>query len=138
MCCTFCCEHVGFPLVPPEGFAGTYKGNAYFIVEKISRSLSSLVSDLTLDVSLNDLLSIALQMLEILRILFNNGKVLKNLHVNDFFLRRTTRGYRLILLNQDFYMKLLYCLLITSRESFFIDDPTFASISVMSGNGLLV
>ena len=50
----------------------------------------------------NDLVNIAIQILEILSFLFNKQKVLRNLHVNDFALRRTTRGYRVILVNQDF------------------------------------
>ena len=56
-------------------------------------------------VSKDDLLNLASQILEILYILFSNDLVLKNLHINDFMLRRTTRGFRAVLINQDFYTK---------------------------------
>ena len=56
-------------------------------------------------VSIDDLLNLASQILEILYILFSNDLVLKNLHINDFMLRRTTRGFRAVLINQDFYTK---------------------------------
>ncbi|OAO17892.1 hypothetical protein AV274_0348 [Blastocystis sp. ATCC 50177/Nand II] len=113
-----------FPVIPPSNSCGSYNGNEYFVFEKVSRSLSSIVSDASLDVSDNDLVVTAYQILEILRILFDAQKVLKNLHVNDFFFRRTTKGYRTVLLNQDF----------VTKECFFIEDPTFTSVSVMSGN----
>ena len=122
-------------MIPPSDSCGSYKGNEYFVFEKVSRSLSSIVSDTTLDVSDNDLLVTAYQILEILRILFGAQKVLKNLHVNDFFFRRTTKGYRTVLLNQDFVTKSCPLYALTSRECFFIEDPTFTSVSVMSGKG---
>ena len=50
-------------------------------------------------------MNIAIQILEILQLLFSQNKILKNLDVHDFFLRRTTKGYRVVLLNQDFYTK---------------------------------
>ena len=127
---------VGFPVIPPSNSCGSYNGNEYFVFEKVSRSLSSIVSDASLDVSDNDLVVTAYQILEILRILFDAQKVLKNLHVNDFFFRRTTKGYRTVLLNQDFVTKSWPLYLLTSRECFFIEDPTFTSVSVMSGNGI--
>ena len=126
---------LGFPVIPPSYSCGSYLGNEYFVFEKVSRSLSSIVSDSTLDVTDNDLLVIAYQLLEILCILFNNQKVLKNLHVNDFFFRRTTKGYRTVLLNQDFVTKLIPLYVLIPRECFFIEDPTFTSASVMSGKG---
>lgn len=86
---------------------GLYCGREYFIFERVSRSLSSIISDSTMMVSEQDMYNIAYQLLEILHILFTNGLILKNMHVNDFFLRRTTKGFRVILLNQDFYKK--YC-----------------------------
>ena len=53
--------------------------------------------------SKDDLVNIAIQIMDILRHLFAKKKVLKNLHVNDFSLRRTTKGYRVVLMNQDFF-----------------------------------
>lgn len=56
----------------------------------------------------NDIYNIAYQLLSIMKILISDGKVLKNIHVNDFFLRRTTKGFRVVLLNQDFYTKYVF------------------------------
>lgn len=95
----------GFPIIPPSESYGSYNGNEYFVFERVSRSLSSVVSDTSLVVTDEDLFTIAFQLLEIVRICFAEGKVFKNLHVNDFFFRRTTRGYRIVLLNQDFFSK---------------------------------
>ena len=67
--------------------------------------MSAVISDESFVVSKDDLLNLASQILEILYILFSNDLVLKNLHINDFMLRRTTRGFRAVLINQDFYTK---------------------------------
>ena len=61
------------------------------------------ITNRSLHVSQDDLVNIAVQLFEILHFLIVDGKVLKSLSVNDFILRRTTKGYRLVLLNQDFY-----------------------------------
>lgn len=99
------CSSLGFPIVPPRRASGTYNGNEYFLIEKVNRSLSAVISDESFVVSKDDLLNLASQILEILYILFSNDLVLKNLHINDFMLRRTTRGFRAVLINQDFYTK---------------------------------
>ena len=96
---------VGFPVIPSNGSYGFYCGREYFIFEKSTNSLSSIISNQSFSASEQDLLTIAYQLLSIANILFSDGKVLKNIHVNDFFLRRTTKGYRVVLLNQDFYNK---------------------------------
>ena len=99
------CWTIGFPLIPPKGASGIYNGNEYFLIEKFSRSLSAVISDESFFVSKDDLLNIADQILTTLYTLFTNNLVLKNLHINDFFLRRTSRGFRVVFLNQDFYIK---------------------------------
>lgn len=91
--------------MPPKRASGIYNGNEYFLIEKVNRSLSAVISDESFVVSKDDLLNVASQILEILYILFSNDLVLKNLHINDFLLRRTTRGFRVVLFNQDFYTK---------------------------------
>ena len=94
---------VGFPVIPSDGSYGFYCGREFFVFEKSTNSLSSVISNQSFNASEQDLLTIAYQLLSIVSILFLDGKVLKNIHVNDFFLRRTTKGYRVVLLNQDFY-----------------------------------
>lgn len=98
---------VGFPIIPTSNSSGYLYGQFYFVFEKVNRSLSSILSDNSLDISVNDLGTIACQILEILQYCFSKNKVVKNLGVNDFYLRRTTKGYRVIFLNQDFYSKYL-------------------------------
>ena len=81
---------------------GYYEGRYYFVFEKLCRSLSFLISDSSLEVTECDLAYVAYQILEILSYCFSRNKILKNIHINDFYIRRTTRGCRVILLNQDF------------------------------------
>lgn len=96
---------VGFPIIPSSNSSGYLNDRFYFVFEKVNRSLSSILSDNSLDISVDDLGTIACQILEILQYCFSQNKVMKNLGVNDFYLRRTTKGYRVIFLNQDFYSK---------------------------------
>ncbi|KAK8828785.1 hypothetical protein WA577_000266 [Blastocystis sp. JDR] len=114
-----------FPIVPLKNASGVYEGHEWFVYERVSKPLSDVATSNTLKVSRDDEINIAVQILEILQFLFAQNKVLKNLDVHDFFLRRTTKGYRVILLNQDFYTK----------ESFTIEDTTYTSTSVIHGNG---
>lgn len=94
---------LGFPIIPLENVEGTYEGHEYFVYERISKTLSEIVLSNSINVSKDDLVNIAIQIMDILRHLFAKKKVLKNLHVNDFSLRRTTKGYRVVLMNQDFF-----------------------------------
>ena len=108
-----------------NGATGVYESHKYFVYESVSRDLKSVVLDNTLHVSRDDLVNIAIQILTILQYLFERGMVLNNLTIDDFVLRRTTRGYRVILLNQEFY----------TGELMSIDDTTFVSPSILHGNG---
>lgn len=94
---------LGFPIIPQHHVSGYYEGNPYFVYERIAKTLMDVITNRTLHVSRDDLVNIAVQLFEILHFLIVEGKVLRNLTVNDFLLRRTTKGYRLVLLNQDFY-----------------------------------
>lgn len=118
-------DTIGFPIIPIKGAKGAFEGHEYFVYENVSRDLKSIISDNTLHVSRDDLVNIAIQILTILQYLFEKGMVLNNLTIDDFILRRTTRGYRVILLNQDFY----------SGELVSINDTTFVSPSILHGNG---
>ena len=116
---------VGFPIIPLRDAKGVYEGHQYFVYEHVSRELKSVLSDKSLHVTRDDLINIAIQILDILRHLFSKGLILKDFTVDDLFLRRTTKGYRVILLNQDFY----------SGGLPNISDTTFVSPSVLHGNG---
>ena len=96
---------LGFPIVPLENMEGTYEGHEYFVYERISKPLNEIVRSNSMNVTKDDLVNVAIQILGILRHLFAKKKILKNLHVNDFSLRRTTKGYRVVLMNQDFFEK---------------------------------
>lgn len=74
----------------------------------MKKSLSCILSDSTIQLSPEDYVVIAYQLLDIVEFCFAHGKVFKNLSVNDFFIRRTTKGYRVVLLNQNFYTKYIY------------------------------
>lgn len=103
--------------------------------ERVSKTLEEVVTNPSIHASRDDLVNIAIQILDILRTLFMENRVLKYLHINDFVLRRTTKGYRVVLVNQDFYEGSAVSIGIDRRESVAIEDPTFASVSVMNGNG---
>lgn len=96
--------------MPLKNASGVYEGHEWFVYERVSKPLSDVATSNTLKVSRDDEINIAVQILEILQFLFAQNKVLKNLDVHDFFLRRTTKGYRVILLNQDFYTKWGVCM----------------------------
>ncbi|KAK8798504.1 hypothetical protein WA588_003584 [Blastocystis sp. NMH] len=113
-----------FPIIPQHHVRGMYEGHPYFVYERIAKTLMDVITNRSLHVSQDDLVNIAVQLFEILHFLIVDGKVLKNLTVNDFILRRTTKGYRLVLLNQDFY----------DGSNSTPTDPTFASVSVMHNN----
>ena len=104
---------LGFPIIPQHHVSGYYEGHPYFVYERIARTLTDVITSRSLHVSQDDLVNIAIQIFEILHFLIVEGKVLKNLTVNDFLLRRTTKGYRLVLLNQDFYDGSAWMLLLT-------------------------
>ena len=125
VCCCFWINEIGFPIIPLNGATGVYESHKYFVYESVSRDLKSVVLNNTLHVSRDDLVNIAIQILTILQYLFERGMVLNNLTIDDFILRRTTRGYRVILLNQEFY----------TGELMSIDDTTFVSPSILHGNG---
>lgn len=97
-----CISRLAFPFLAPEHNHGTYNGNEYFVIERISKTLSEVVHNTTLSVSRDDLINISIQILDILTFLFQHKKVLRNLHIRDFALRRTTKGFRVVLVNQDF------------------------------------
>ena len=103
---------LGFPIIPQHHVRGLYEGHPYFVYERIAKTLMDVITNRSLHVSQDDLVNIAVQLFEILHFLIVDGKVLKNLTVNDFILRRTTKGYRLVLLNQDFYDGFLLILLL--------------------------
>ena len=103
---------LGFPIIPQHRVSGMYEGHPYFVYERIAKTLMDVITNRSLHVSQDDLVNIAVQLFEILHFLIVDGKVLKNLTVNDFILRRTTKGYRLVLLNQDFYDGFLFILLL--------------------------
>ena len=103
---------LGFPIIPQHHVRGMYEGHPYFVYERIAKTLMDVITNRSLHVSQDDLVNIAVQLFEILHFLIVDGKVLKNLTVNDFILRRTTKGYRLVLLNQDFYDGFLFILLL--------------------------
>ena len=103
---------LGFPIIPQHHVRGMYEGHPYFVYERIAKTLMDVITNRSLHVSQDDLVNIAVQLFEILHFLIVDGKVLKNLTVNDFILRRTTKGYRLVLLNQDFYDGFLLILLL--------------------------
>lgn len=103
---------LGFPIIPQHHVGGMYEGHPYFVYERIAKTLMDVITNRSLHVSQDDLVNIAVQLFEILHFLIVDGKVLKNLTVNDFILRRTTKGYRLVLLNQDFYDGFLLILLL--------------------------
>ena len=103
---------LGFPIIPQHLVSGMYEGHPYFVYERIAKTLMDVITNRSLHVSQDDLVNIAVQLFEILHFLIVDGKVLKNLTVNDFILRRTTKGYRLVLLNQDFYDGFLLILLL--------------------------
>lgn len=96
--------------MPLKNASGVYEGHEWFVYERVSKPLSDVATSNTLKVSRDDEINIAVQILEILQFLFAQNKVLKNLDVHNFFLRRTTKGYRVILLNQDFYTKWGVCM----------------------------
>ena len=103
---------LGFPIIPQHHVRGMYEGHPYFVYERIAKTLMDVITNRSLHVSQDDLVNIAVQLFEILHFLIVDGTVLKNLTVNDFILRRTTKGYRLVLLNQDFYDGFLLILLL--------------------------
>ena len=103
---------LGFPIITQHHVRGMYEGHPYFVYERIAKTLMDVITNRSLHVSQDDLVNIAVQLFEILHFLIVDGKVLKNLTVNDFILRRTTKGYRLVLLNQDFYDGFLLILLL--------------------------
>ena len=103
---------LGFPIIPQHHVRGMYEGHPYFVYERIAKTLMDVITNRSLHVSQDYLVNIAVQLFEILHFLIVDGKVLKNLTVNDFILRRTTKGYRLVLLNQDFYDGFLLILLL--------------------------
>ena len=103
---------LGFPIIPQHHVRGMYEGHPYFVYERIAKTLMDVITNRSLHVSQDDLVNVAVQLFEILHFLIVDGKVLKNLTVNDFILRRTTKGYRLVLLNQDFYDGFLLILLL--------------------------
>ena len=103
---------LGFPIIPQHHVRGMYEGHPDFVYERIAKTLMDVITNRSLHVSQDDLVNIAVQLFEILHFLIVDGKVLKNLTVNDFILRRTTKGYRLVLLNQDFYDGFLLILLL--------------------------
>ena len=103
---------LGFPIIPQHHVRGMYEGHPYFVYERIAKTLMDVITNRSLHVSQDDLVNIAVQLFEILHFLIVDGKVLKNLTVNDFILRRTTKGYRLVLLNQDLYDGFLLILLL--------------------------
>ena len=105
-------SYLGFPIIPQHHVRGMYEGHPYFVYERIAKTLMDVITNRSLHVSQDDLVNIAVQLFEILHFLIVDGKVLKNLTVNDFILRRTTKGYRLVLLNQDFYDGFLLILLL--------------------------
>ena len=96
---------IGFPIVPLKNETGEIDGHEYFVYERVSKPLSEVATNHSFHVSKDDKINIAIQILDILQFLFAKNKVLKNLDVRDFCLRRTTKGYRVILLNQDFHEK---------------------------------
>ena len=94
--------YLGFPIIPTENACGEYNGHEFFVFERISKSLKDVIlkeAHMTRD----DYYNIAIQILKILSYLFEKEKVLKNLDISDFCLRRTTNGYRVVLVNQDFF-----------------------------------
>lgn len=129
--------HLGFPIIPTENACGEYNGHEFFVYERISKPLDNVVTKNT-HVSRDDFLNIAIQIFKILQYLFDKNRILKNIDIRDFCLRRTTNGYRVILINQDFYTGFVYFLLLMFSQPFDIDDPTFTSVSVMKGNGAAV
>ena len=82
---------------------GTYEGHEYFVYERISKPLNEIVRSHSMSVTKDDLINVAIQIFGILRHLFAKKMILKNLHVDDFSLRRTTKGYRVVLVNQNFF-----------------------------------
>ena len=103
---------LGFQIIHQHHVSGMYEGHPYFVYERIAKTLMDVITNRSLHVSQDELINIAVQLFEILHFLIVDGKVLKNLTVNDFILRRTTKGYRLVLLNQDFYDGFLLILLL--------------------------
>lgn len=94
--------YLGFPIIPTENACGEYNGHEFFVYERISKPLNYILRK-GFYTSHDDFVNIAIQIMKILQFLFNRNKILKNLDIEDFCLRRTTNGYRVFLINQDFY-----------------------------------
>ena len=130
---------VGFPLTPLKNSYGEYNGHEFYVFERVSKPLSNIITKNT-NVSRDDYLNLACQLFEILNHLFKKQLIVKNIDIHDFCLRRTTNGYRVVFLNQDFYEKYILivtlCTMITTREEFVIDEFLFTSVSVMKQHGI--
>ena len=115
---------LGFPIVPLENMEGTYEGHEYFVYERISKPLNEIVRSNSMNVTKDDLVNVAIQILGILRHLFAKKKILKNLHEGISSCSDESRLLRKVSLSMW-----IYC-----SQSFDIDDTTFTSVSVMHGN----
>lgn len=129
--------NIGFPIIPLKNTWGKYNDHEFFVFERISKPLNNIITKDT-HISHDDFVNIACQIFDILDQLFKKNKILKNLDIKDFCLRRTTNGYRVVLINQDFYTEYIFSILFNFRTAFDIDEPTFTSVSVMKGNGKLL
>ena len=92
----------GFPIVPPEHEKGIFCGQRYYVFEKLFRCLRVITQDAMYVKSKREIALTALQLLKIVYELRTRNRVLKSIHVDDFYLRKTTKGFRIFLLNQYF------------------------------------
>lgn len=93
---------IGFPIVPPECGKGIYCGQQYYVFEKLYRCLRVITQDTEYVRSRKEIALVALQLLKIVYELWTRSRVLKSIHVDDFYLRKTTKGFRIFLTNQYF------------------------------------
>lgn len=93
---------LGFPIVPPESGKGIYCGQRYYVYEKLFRRLRVITEDAQYVKSRKEIALVALQLLKIVYELWSRNRVLNSIHVDDFYLRKTTKGFRVVLLNQYF------------------------------------
>lgn len=93
---------LGFPIVPPESENGIYCGQQYCVIERLFRCLRVITQDGEYVKSREEIALTALQLLKIVYELWTRNRILKSIHVDDFYLRKTTKGFRIFLVNQYF------------------------------------